>query len=226
MPPERRPWRRVAPEGPVVYAVRDGADGSFCLYDNWTQTHRASRGRRCRMKRFHNEVDACIFLGLSSVDDPRLQRPVAAALVVVPSGPNVVATDGGCLSVGTVDAVGGVGVFYGRDDPRNISLRLPGPGPTNNRAELLAALLGLLGFGVDAEGQILTDSQYTINAVTDADPRCNVDLVHLLQTALRDRPGVTLVKVPGHAGHELNEGADALATAAMGMLAVVPAETA
>ncbi|KAJ3009913.1 UNVERIFIED_CONTAM: Ribonuclease H1, partial [Siphonaria sp. JEL0065] len=46
-------------------------------------------------------------------------------------------TDGACGGNGKRNARGGIGVFFGEGDTRNISEPLPGPVQTNNRAELL-----------------------------------------------------------------------------------------
>ena len=141
-------------------------------------------------------------------------------------------TDGGCTMNGSSDAKAGIGVFYGNGDVRNISMRLPGSKQSNNRAELLAALLGVLGTDPKQKRTIYTDSQYTIKAVTKWFPSWekeisrererngfeksqNWDLIHLLYTALKDRPLVKLVYVPAHTGVPGNEGADQLATAAI-----------
>lgn len=51
----------------------------------------------------------------------------------------VVWTDGACQGNGRDGAVAGVGVWFGEDDPRNISEKLEGK-QTNQRAELMAAI--------------------------------------------------------------------------------------
>ena len=54
--------------------------------------------------------------------------------------------DGACPSNGRAEARAGIGVYFGGDDPRNVSLPL-GPGPqTNQRAELAAILAALISF--------------------------------------------------------------------------------
>jgi ribonuclease HI len=96
------------------------------------------------------------------------------------------------LANGKAGASAGVGVFFGRGDPRyanislfytslfpnykakfwakgtkrNISERLAGEPQTNQRAELTAILKALQVAPVYQAAQILTDSQYSINCVT------------------------------------------------------------
>ncbi|KAG9053858.1 hypothetical protein FS842_006941 [Serendipita sp. 407] len=53
------------------------------------------------------------------------------------SDADIVYTDGACRGNGKAGAVAGIGVWWGSDDPRNLSERCPGA-QTNNRAELIA----------------------------------------------------------------------------------------
>ncbi|CAG8793802.1 7698_t:CDS:1, partial [Gigaspora rosea] len=52
-------------------------------------------------------------------------------------------TDRYCENNGKKNALGSIGVFFGNNDPRNLSERLPGERQTNNRAELYAAIRAL-----------------------------------------------------------------------------------
>ena len=102
------------------------------------------------------------------------------------------------------------------------------PHGTNNTGELMAVLDLLQQTAhLDATLHILCDSQYVINSVTkwmpgwkrngwkkkDGKPVLNVDLMKAIDEAIAGRP-VTFEWVKGHAGHHLNEKADALANAA------------
>lgn len=102
------------------------------------------------------------------------------------------------------------------------------PRGTNNMGELMA-VLSLLQATENAgeELTILCDSQYVINALTkwlpgwkrkgwrkaDGSPVLNVELIKDLDLALVGRD-ITFEWVKGHAGHALNEAADARARAA------------
>lgn len=99
---------------------------------------------------------------------------------------------------------------------------------TNNMGELMA-VLDLLRQTASVEDDLLVlcDSQYVINSLTkwlpgwkrrgwrkaDGKPVMNVELLKEIDTALQGRR-VTFDWVRGHAGHELNEAADARARAA------------
>lgn len=81
-------------------------------------------------------------------------------------------TDGSCPGNGTEKACAGLGVFFGTNDPRNLSERLPGR-QTNQRAELMAAIRAVEQLnaqkpllGADDEVKIYSDSQYVVSGIT------------------------------------------------------------
>lgn len=75
-------------------------------------------------------------------------------------------TDGSSLANGKVGSRAGVGVYFGDADSRNVSERLAGEPQTNQRAELMAMLRALEIAPVKQTVQIISDSQYSINCVT------------------------------------------------------------
>ena len=99
---------------------------------------------------------------------------------------------------------------------------------TNNRMELLAAISALETLSRPTEITIVTDSAYVKNGVTEwihgwkrngwrtagKDPVKNVDLWQRLDAAQKTHK-VDWRWIKGHAGHEENERADALARAGM-----------
>ena len=99
---------------------------------------------------------------------------------------------------------------------------------TNNRMELLGAIVALEALKRPCEVELHSDSQYVVNAFnqhwvegwlrkgwknSQKQPVKNVDLWLRLLAAMRPHR-VTWLWVKGHAGHELNERADELATRA------------
>jgi ribonuclease HI len=78
----------------------------------------------------------------------------------------IVYCDGSCLHNGTSGSIGGIGIFFGDNDPRNKSEKFPLDNPTNQRAELYAAIRTLEITKDDHDIEIITDSMYTINCVT------------------------------------------------------------
>lgn len=95
---------------------------------------------------------------------------------------------------------------------------------TNNRMELRAVLELLRNTDPAEELVIQTDSAYVVgvftqwlktwrtNGMRKSSGKAveNIDLIDRIDTLLQDR-NVRFEKVPGHAGHSLNERADALA---------------
>ena len=102
----------------------------------------------------------------------------------------VVYTDGSSLGNGRLGARAGVGVYFGRNDTRNISECLPpytfadasrsssvsNTGQTNQRAEIMAAIRALETIKQDISNhsnslvinvEIRTDSKYVINSISD-----------------------------------------------------------
>ena len=143
-------------------------------------------------------------------------------------------TDGACKSNGTRAAVGGVGVYWGPDDPRNVSRSMGAS--TNNICELVAiqaALETIMAAKHDALDPtryvVYSDSKYAIQCLTTwyagfvrrnwltaaGTPVKNKELIvdiHRKLIILGER--VVLQYVKGHAGNVGNEAADALAVAA------------
>lgn len=102
------------------------------------------------------------------------------------------------------------------------------PETTNNRMELMAAIMALETLARPSELTIITDSAYVKNGITgwlhgwkhngwrtaSKKPVKNVDLWQRLDEA-RGRHHVTWEWIKGHAGHPENERADELARAGM-----------
>ncbi|KAH6902973.1 ribonuclease H-like protein, partial [Coprinopsis sp. MPI-PUGE-AT-0042] len=130
-------------------------------------------------------------------------------------------TDGSCTGNGTSDARAGSGVWYARGDERNKALRVPDHLASNNAGELLAILVGLNDNATTKQTNIISDSQYAIEAATKHIHR-NADrgfigiknkeiLWCIYDTILTTDNETYLEKVKGHSGNEGNDGADALA---------------
>ena len=99
---------------------------------------------------------------------------------------------------------------------------------TNNRMELMAAIIGLEALTKPCKVLIYSDSQYVVKAFTEHwlegwikkgwkrsqnEPVKNIDLWKRLLKAMEPHE-VTFTWVKGHAGHPMNERCDVLATTA------------
>ena len=138
----------------------------------------------------------------------------------------VVWTDGACPRNGKKGAVGGVGVYFGENDPRNVSEPLEGNVHTNNRAEMTAIIRALETVGPNVETEVRTDSMFCLNGITkwmygwrrknwrksSGEPVKNVDLwKRIHELVLSHRNGLVFTHVAAHSGIHGNEMADRLA---------------
>ncbi|KAF9901018.1 hypothetical protein EC991_006608 [Linnemannia zychae] len=151
--------------------------------------------------------------------------------ITVPTGSGdtlVIYTDGSARGNGKVGSQAGLGVFFGVNDPRNLSERLQGE-QTNQRAEIMAVYRALQVCGSDTVPvEIRSDSQYTINIVTqwgenwmrnnwrrsDGGQVLHRDIIEPLLMFIKRRPGpIKWTHVRAHIGTFGNEMADKLANA-------------
>jgi ribonuclease HI len=172
-------------------------------------------------------------------------HPVDAARLT-----SVVYTDGACSQNGRAGARGGVGVFWGEGDPRNVSRMCTAARPSNNTAELGAVLdaAQTIREELRAHGSapreycIVTDSKYTINCVdvwfegwrakewrtAGGAPVQNLEVIRAIHDELqaaRALTSVRLVHVRGHLGGAVpgNVAADRLAVEGRRIAAKAPA---
>lgn len=137
-------------------------------------------------------------------------------------------TDGSCFGNGFAGAVGGIGVYFGENDTRNIAQPVSGP-PSNQRAELEAIYKALRILKTsepkDRAVTIYSDSAYSIQCLTTwwqkwernnwkttgGKDVLHQDLIRPSLQLLKELPHVTLKKVKGHSKNAGNDYADALA---------------
>ena len=136
----------------------------------------------------------------------------------MPPKTHTVYTDGSCLNNGTQRASAGIGVFFGVDNPRNISRRLVADKVSNNVAEVRAILAVLDEMGEElVRGEkvvIYTDSTYAIRAcgeygkkmasqgwkTSQGRPIPNAELVQIAWNTCKDLPNLKLEYVQAHTG--------------------------
>ncbi|KAH9053809.1 ribonuclease H-like domain-containing protein, partial [Lactarius vividus] len=152
---------------------------------------------------------------------------------------DVVYTDGACSRNGQAGSVAGVGVWWGPNDPRNISERCPGNPQTNNRAELIAIIRALQTAPRTLIPLVIkTDSKYAVKCIdkwltgwrkknfrTFQGTRVkNSELIMYADAliSMRKNAGqkVRFEYVAGHSGVPGNDGADALAVRGCELLEV------
>ena len=109
---------------------------------------------------------------LSDNEDHKTHRIDLDKFKFIPDPVIEVWTDGSSLGNGQKGCKAGYGVFFGQNDPRNMSKPVQ-KDPSNNRAELLAIKKALEYLAHELAGKestiqikIYTDSEYSINCVT------------------------------------------------------------
>lgn len=126
-------------------------------------------------------------------------------------------TDGACS--GNPGPGGWGAILVASDEAGNVlkEMELSGgeANTTNNRMELTAVIEGLKQLKRPTAVRVVSDSQYVVNTMTRGWKRkANHDLWRQLDDLARQHT-ITWEYVKGHAGHEYNERADQLATAAI-----------
>ena len=138
-----------------------------------------------------------------------------------PSDHVIIHTDGACKGT---PGPGGWGAILQSGGGHEKELWGGAPNTTNNRMELMAAIMALEALKRPCKVELHTDSKYVMQGITewmrgwkargwvtaDKKPVKNADLWQRLDAA-RARHDVKWRWVKGHAGHELNERADQLA---------------
>ncbi|KAF2840306.1 ribonuclease H-like protein [Patellaria atrata CBS 101060] len=138
-------------------------------------------------------------------------------------------TDGSALGNGRHGAIAGVGVYFGPNDPRNVSEALKGARQTNQRAELTAIQRALDIAAMHVSVNIYSDSHYGIQCVTEwfkswrtngwvtsaKKPVENKDLVEAIVLKIEEREAAGVQTkftwLKGHANDPGNVAADNLA---------------
>lgn len=130
-------------------------------------------------------------------------------------------TDGSCDRNGETNARAGSGIWFGRDDPRNVALRVPGETQTNQTGELFAIAAATHLVPPFVGLHIVTDSKYAADGLTVHADRweqrgwknvANAAVFQDVLARLRHRSAETTFRwVKGHDMVEGNEGADVLA---------------
>jgi len=140
--------------------------------------------------------------------------------------PITLITDGACSGNGTADARGGWAAILVDATGHELVLTGGEAPSTNNRMELTAALEGLAAAPTGADIELVTDSTYLANAISQGwldgwqrrgwrtaakKPVANRELWERMIGELARHARVRTTLVRGHAGHDANERADRLA---------------
>ena len=175
------------------YAVANGR--TIGVFSTWAECNQSVKGyKNAAYKKFDTKQEADDFVSAAAGGMVEAPAPTNINLNLGDFQPDYyVYTDGACSKNGTRNASAGIGVFFGENDPRNISAKLLGK-QTNNLAELTAIVQAHAAIRHDVltgkKIAIVTDSEYAIKCVSTYGEKCskqhwNVDIPNkeLVKTA-------------------------------------------
>lgn len=224
-----------------MYAVANGR--SIGIFDTWEECKRSVTGYKfAKYKKFQSIDDARRFVyeaqNREEKEKIKLHFPIVSEKEEKDRHEKTVHyvyTDGACTNNGYSQACSGIGVFFGLNDPRNVSLKLDDVKKhTNNVAELRAIKEAYKIIKHDLhdgkEFVIVSDSTYAIGCATTYGEKCarnnwsnnipNKEEVQAIYNLLKDENNVTFMYIPAHTSntdvHSIgNHYADKLATEAL-----------
>lgn len=224
----------------MYYAVAQGR--ILCIVTSWDECKSLIDGFKGAVyKKFKTRSDAEEFMMANKPPPVIESAPMNTLESIVPVDSSTfeadyyVYTDGACANNGKEGAYAGLGIFFGADDIRNVSLKVNGK-QSNNTAELGAILHAYkiieLDIKVGMKIGIVSDSEYAIRCVTSYGQKCadsgwkkdipNKDLVKQTFETYQGIPNVRFLHVRAHTEktdmHSVgNDGADRLANQAIGL---------
>lgn len=216
------------------YAVANGK--SVGIFTNWNDCKNSVHGHRGAIyKKFDKKEDADAFIALHNNKSCGIttNEIIPKCDKFIPD--YYVYTDGACSNNGRRNSVAGIGIYFGANDVRNVSLALEGK-HTNNTAELLAIIHTYSIIENDllvAHNNIciVTDSEYVIKCVTTYGDKChkkhwpqdipNRELVKKAYELYNNKSNIQFIHIRAHTSkcdvHSIgNDQADRLANLAIG----------
>ena len=235
----------------VYYAVANGR--TIGVFKTWTECKESVNGfKHACFKKFNTKAEAEAFVVENKVEnkiiveepkEPKEQEEQEAPKEIASiddvaeddfKPDYYVYTDGACSNNGRKNAMAGIGIYFGKDDPRNVSREVVGK-QTNNTAELTAIIETFYIIEDDLDNNmnvcIVSDSEYAIRCVTSYGKKCdasgwkkkmpNKELVKTVYQLYKDRTNVRFKHIMAHTSktdiHSLgNDKADLLANMAIG----------
>ena len=159
----------------MFYAVKNGRVKD--IYNDWDACKEQVKGfKGAEYKKFKTEREASEYMNDT---------------IVSPITGKYVYCDGSCINNGKPNAKAGIGVYFGDNDPRNVSESISGN--TNNIAEL-TAMIRVYDY-VKGDITIVSDSKYSLLCVGSYGKKCesngwpdipNKELVKKLYNTYKD----------------------------------------
>ena len=222
------------------YAVANGRDIGIFL--NWNDCNTSVKGyKNALYKKFDTKKDAEIYLIKSNVNISDTENKEETYIEKEDFITDYyVYTDGACSNNGNINAVAGIGIFFGVNDSRNLSKKIEGK-QTNNTAELSAIIEVFSIIEKDIingkKVTIISDSEYAIKCATSYGEKCcnknyitnkkgddipNKELVKTIYELYKNKSNIKFQHIRAHTNnmdiHSIgNKNADKLANLAIGL---------
>jgi ribonuclease HI len=188
-------FRRPHAHTMVYYAVAKGRN--IGIFTTWAECQQSVKGfKNALYRKTETREEAVAFIAPQELFEPAYY----------------VYTDGSCLHNGQKNASAGIGIFFGLNDPRNVSKCIEGK-QTNNTAELSAIIETYSILEEDIQKGVLiviaSDSEYAIRCASSYGMKCesqgwpdipNRELVQRVYGLYRDKPNVRFLHVKAHTG--------------------------
>jgi len=235
----------------VFYAVSNGRNVGIFL--NWNDCNNSVKGyKNALYKKFDTKEEADAFIQSNNKTGDNItylnnekQNPITSFFdtIITKEKKQVVDfipeyyvyTDGACSNNGKNNALAGIGIFFGIDDPRNVSKKVEGK-QTNNVAELSAIIETYFIIENDVINgkkiSIVSDSEYAIKCVSSYGEKCskkgwnvdipNKELVKNAYDMYKNKTNIQFIHVKAHTNKQDihscgNDNADKLANIAIGL---------
>lgn len=176
----------------MYYAIHKG--NKIGIFNTWLECSTyVNKYKGAIYKKFKNIKDAKYFVKYGKTN--YIEEIVTDNLIVY--------TDGSCINNGTKDARAGIGVYFGKDDDRNVSRAINGK-QTNNTAEIKAIIevYNILKKNINTlDVTICSDSVYAINSCVKRPKNkkiCNYELVNIAYNTFKNLKNVTFQHVKAH----------------------------
>lgn len=152
----------------MFYAVKHGRVNG--IYATWELCKEQVHGfKEAQFKKFKTKQEANDYIGEI---EPKQMEPITSKQIEPnQSETTFVYCDGSCIHNGMPNAKAGIGIYFGPNDPRNVSESISGN--TNNIAEL-CAMIRVFDY-VKGNMTIVSDSKYALLCVGSYGKKCETN---------------------------------------------------
>lgn len=143
----------------MFYAVKKGKIKD--IFDSWELCQQQVKGfKNAQYKKFKTKQEAIDYMNDDTIIIKQVEQETSKKYVYC---------DGSCIHNGKPNAKSGIGIYFGDNDPRNVSKSIEGN--TNNIAELVA-MISVYDIIKDEPYTIVSDSKYALLCVSSYGKKC------------------------------------------------------